>query len=114
MKQVFLNDTQLVANLLEATTFSQRLKGLLFTQYMSEENGLMLYRCKQVHTFGMHFTIDTVFLSKDMEIVFIQEGLSPNRIGKYVGRGVHVLELAEGSAQKYNLQIGAKLKVLEA
>jgi uncharacterized membrane protein (UPF0127 family) len=46
-----------------ANTFLKRLKGLLTSNGLEEDEGLIIKPCNSVHSFGMRFSIDLVFLS---------------------------------------------------
>lgn len=75
-----------------ADTFISRFKGLM-GQTIEPGEGLLLLRCRSIHTFFMKMQITAVYLSEDMTVLDI-ETLPPWRIGKHVWKTRHVLELA--------------------
>lgn len=79
---------------------------------MPENHGLLLTPCNEIHTFGMKFDIDTVALSKDNEILFIDRSVSPNKVRKKVKNGYKILELNSGAADKLKLCIGDTLEFI--
>src|SRR5580658_7183469 len=55
--------------------------------------GLWIKPSRGVHTIGMMFPIDLIFLSKENQVVGIEEHLRPFRISKYSFKATSVLEL---------------------
>ena len=49
-----------------ATTVSSRLLGLALLRREHAGAGLLIPRCRSVHTFGMRFPIDVLFLDEAM------------------------------------------------
>lgn len=59
--------------------------------------GLLIPRCACVHTFGMRFALDLVFLDRDARALAVRRGVPPRRFAWR--RGAHaVLELPEGES----------------
>ncbi|MDP4120107.1 MAG: DUF192 domain-containing protein [Bacillota bacterium] len=86
-----------------ADNFFSRLVGLLSTPSMSDNQGLLIKRCRQVHCIGMRFAIDVVFINKENKIVAIESNLKPGHFSKYYSSAVNVLELNSGVSQKFEL-----------
>jgi len=80
-----------------ADTYFKRLRGLLGKTHLEPGEGLLLTKCSSVHCLFMKFTIDVVYLSKDMTVMGM-ETIRPWRIGKLVWGTAHTLELGEGVA----------------
>lgn len=97
MVEIICNGSVIADQVRVADTYFTRLRGLLGTKKLERGEGLLLTQCSSVHCFFMKFTIDVVYLSKDM-VVLGTETLRPWRIGKWVRGTVHTLELAEGVA----------------
>jgi uncharacterized membrane protein (UPF0127 family) len=102
MKAV-INNSAIIKNVKKADTFMTRLVGLLNKNSIDFDEGFLLMRCTSIHCFFMKFTIDAVYLSKDMEVLYI-ETVKPWKIGKIVKNCAHVLELHEGAAK--NISVG--------
>ena len=75
-----------------ATTMRSRLLGLAFLARRRAPRGLLLPRCHSVHTFGMRFPIDVVFLDADGREIRRVDGLRPRRLVSQRGAAA-VLEL---------------------
>lgn len=102
MKAV-INNSAVIKNIKRADTFKTRLIGLLDRKSIDPDEGLLLMRCTSIHCFFMKFTIDAVYLSKDM-VVLYKETVKPWKIGKIVKNCAHVLELHEGASK--NISVG--------
>jgi len=90
-----------------ATGFAGRSVGLLGASRLPPRRGLLI-RTSQVHTIGMRFTIDAVYLSKAGRVVRVRT-LRPGRLGPLVPSARWVLELAEGEAARLHLTPGKTL-----
>jgi uncharacterized membrane protein (UPF0127 family) len=88
----------------EAKGFAGRSVGLLGTSGLPRGRGLLLRTC-QVHTIGMQFTIDVVYLSKGGRVVRVRT-LKPGRLGPLVPSARWVLELGAGEAARLALTPG--------
>lgn len=101
--KLLCNNILIASNVKVADTFVSRLVGLLGRKNIDEDEGLLLMNCSSIHCFFMKFTIDAVYLSKDMKVLY-KETIMPWRIGKVVKGCAHVLELSEGTAR--NILVG--------
>lgn len=91
--------TIITSNLKEATGFCSRLKGLIGKAYLKEGEGLWMARCRAIHTFGMRFPIDVVFLDKRNIVVAAIKNLPSRRITRFYFNAESVLELPTGSIE---------------
>lgn len=102
---------QLITDLRVATNEWSRGKGLLGTKSLGPEEALLIPRCNAIHTFFMKFTIDCVFLDKNMRVKAIHRQVKPFKIVWPVWGARSVIEFAEGRASELGLQIGEELHV---
>jgi uncharacterized membrane protein (UPF0127 family) len=93
-----------------ANTFFSRLKGLLGKRGLSSSEALLLIPCDMVHTLGMRFPIDVIFVNKLGEILKIEDDLKPNRLAARVRNAHGVVEMAAGMAKKLGLVPGDILR----
>jgi uncharacterized protein len=63
-----------------ATSRLSRLLGLALLGAERAPQGLLIPRCRSVHTFGMRFPIHVVFLDRASVPVAVRGSLPPNRI----------------------------------
>ncbi|MBO0702603.1 MAG: DUF192 domain-containing protein, partial [Candidatus Dormibacteraeota bacterium] len=64
----------------EAADFLGRGVGLLGRDALEPGTGLWIHPCKSIHTFGMRFSIDAVFLDRRHRVVRVVAGLRPWRM----------------------------------
>lgn len=78
-----------------AVTARSRLLGLALLRRERAGEGLLIPRCRSVHTFGMRFALDLVFCDRALRPLAIRAAVPPNR---FVGerRAACVLELPVG------------------
>jgi uncharacterized membrane protein (UPF0127 family) len=69
-----------------------RLLGLSFLEPAEAGEGLLIRRCGSVHTFGMRFPLDLVFLDSDHRVIEVRRGVGANRLVR-CRRAASVLEL---------------------
>ena len=108
---ILRNDIELFAAVKVADRFMSRLVGLLRTAGLSNDQGLLLKKCNQIHTFGMKFPIDVIFFSKDGKILHLEHHMRPGKVSPHVKNAYWVLELQSGSCQKYHLEVNQRLVV---
>jgi uncharacterized protein len=69
-----------------------RLLGLALLDRRTAGAGLLLPRCRSVHTFGMRFPLDLVFLDFELREVSLRRAVPPGRVA-FERRAQAVLEL---------------------
>ncbi len=90
----------------------QRLRGLLGRPPLKTHEALLLRPCNQIHTFGMRYALDLVFLDREGLIVKCVAGLPPRRMA-VSRRAIQVIEMPAGSLQRTGLCPGEKLSWTE-
>jgi uncharacterized protein len=75
--------------------------------------GLWIKPSRGVHTIGMLFPIDLIFLGKQNEVVGTVEHLRPFRISKVLLKATSVLELPPHTLYRTGTQIGDRLEIAE-
>lgn len=99
---------RIIENVLKTTNFFERMRGLLFKEKLKSNAGLIISPCSSVHTFGMKYTIDVVFLDKELTIVKLVKSLKPWRMTASHASCI-VLELVEDSINTLQLTTGQQL-----
>ena len=62
-----------------ASTWRARLLGLAGLRSLPDGAGLLLPRCRSIHTFGMRFALDLVWLDATGDIVRVDRAVPPRR-----------------------------------
>jgi uncharacterized membrane protein (UPF0127 family) len=96
-----------------ANSYLRRLVGLLGkTKRWSRFGcGLWIIPSRGVHTIGMMFPIDLIFLSKDKEVVHIEEFVRPFRISRVSLKAASVLELPAHTIYRTGTCVGDHLEI---
>ena len=103
--------TWLATKVRKADNFLTRLVGLLKRSHLGPEEALWLMPSKGIHTIGMKFPIDVVFLTKDNQVVGLISGLAPYRVSAIHLRGYSVLELPNGTIRKSRTELGDQFEI---
>jgi uncharacterized membrane protein (UPF0127 family) len=100
----------LLADWLEiADSGPKRNKGLLGRKQLSPGEGLWILPCESVHTFGMQFSIDLVYLDKKHRIRKVRGGVPPWRISACLSAH-SVIELPSGTIRTTGTRKGDTLE----
>jgi len=96
-----------------ADSYFTRLIGLLgkTKRWAQLGKGLWIVPSRGVHTIGMLFPIDLIFLSKDKEVVHLEEHVRPFRISKMSLKATSILELPPHTIYRSRTQVGDKLEI---
>jgi uncharacterized membrane protein (UPF0127 family) len=89
-----------------------RLKGLLGPRYLPSGCGLLLERCRAIHTLGMQRAIDVVFISESGRVLQLRRGLGAGRVA-WCRHASRVLELDAGDAWRLGLWTGCRVLFVE-
>ena len=89
-----------------AGSWFARLRGLLGAPEPRNGEGLLLVPCNAIHTYGMSFPLDVLFLSEEGRVVQAVAELHPGRRTERVNEGVYVLELPVGTIARTSTQVG--------
>jgi uncharacterized membrane protein (UPF0127 family) len=65
---------------LVATTLRSRLLGLALLRRERAGAGLLIPRCRSVHTFGMRFPLDVFFLDAEGRVIELHRSVPPCRV----------------------------------
>ena len=95
-----------------ADTSRKRNVGLLKHKSLPAGQGLWIVPCEGIHTFGMKFAIDVVFLDRKKKVLKVRPDMGRRRISLCL-LAHSVLELPAGTAVKTALQRGDELEFQE-
>lgn len=97
-----------------ADTPWSRLVGLLGknSRWARPGRGLWIVPSRGIHTIGMMFPLDLLFLDQDKHVVEIQEHLPPFRISSVCLRAASVLELPPHTVFRSGTRVGDQLEIV--
>src|SRR6202020_3332227 len=96
-----------------ADSYLRRLVGLLgkTRRWAQLGRGLWIVPSRGVHTIGMLFPIDLIFLGKDKEVVYVEEYVRPFRISKVSLKASSVLELPPHTIYRSGTKVGDQIEI---
>lgn len=97
-------------NVMVAASMLSRMRGLLGRPSLLSREGMLLRSCNLVHTFGMRYPIDVVFLRRDGMVLKVADAVRPSRACGHL-RACSVLELAAGEALRCGIAPGLTLPI---
>lgn len=86
-----------------------RRKGLLGRDGLAPGEGLWIVPCESIHTFGMRFPIDLVYLDRNKKVKKTRSGVPPWRLSACLSAH-SVLELVPGAIRASQTQSGDMLE----
>ena len=106
-------ETFVATEAIVADSYLRRLVGLLgkTKRWARLGAGLWIIPSSGVHTIGMLFPIDVVFLTKEKEVVHVEEHLRPFRVSKVSFKTLSVLELPAHTIYRTGTRVGDKLEI---
>ncbi len=98
-----------------AGTWWRRFRGFLGKAAPGRGEGILLAPCHAVHTVGMRFPLDVVFLTVDGTVVQLESFLRPWRVRRGAKATRYVLEVPAGTINATRTKVGDELSwALEA
>lgn len=88
-----------------ADSFWRRLVGLLLHRSLPDDEALLLVPCASIHTIGMRFTIDVIFLDNQNRVLGFSDNVVPNCIRVAPKGTVKVLEIAQGNRMRTGINL---------
>lgn len=89
----------------------RRMVGLLGKHSLEPGCGLFIVPSQAIHTVGMAFPIDVVFVDRNYNVVGVREAIPPLRLTRVFWKALGVLELPAGSIGASRTEVGDQLAV---
>jgi uncharacterized membrane protein (UPF0127 family) len=102
-----------VARLEIADTLWKQTVGLLGRSNLAPDYGLWLEPCNGIHTLGMRFPIDVLFLDKEGRALRLLSHVKAWRFCGPLWKARTVVELPAGTIQARALQVGRRYQIEE-
>jgi uncharacterized membrane protein (UPF0127 family) len=83
-----------------ARAFNERRRGLAKMEPMPPGHALHILRCNSVHTVGMRFALDLVWLGRGGTVVRVDEDVAPRRVRTCL-RAKTVIETRTGAGRRF-------------
>ncbi len=102
------NNKRITLDILSTENVFERTGGLLKLPKLAKGQGLLINKCNSIHTFGMAYNLDVVYLNRDYKIVKLISHMAPRRMSLCLN-AKHTLELLSGEITVLGLQRGMTL-----
>jgi uncharacterized membrane protein (UPF0127 family) len=99
-----------ITKVIMADDFKKRIKGLIGKKELSDQEGLLLCGCKQIHTMFMKYPINAYFMNKVYEVIAIEKNIQPWSKSEYYKDSYFVLET---NISDYDYCIGKSVCLLK-
>lgn len=96
-----------------ADTSRKRRRGLLKRDSLAAGQGLWISPCEAIHTIGMRFAIDVLFLDRSRKVMKIRKEMRPGKLAVCL-RAHSVLELPAGTSEATQTVTGDQLQFEKA
>jgi len=106
---LYLGGKCVVGEAWKTTTAWDRMRGLLGRPELTQTQGLLIEPCAAVHTIGMRYSLDLVFLDRQLRVKKTVRRLPPWRWAACAGAH-STLELAPGALDSAALKPGDALE----
>ena len=93
-------------NELMARGFFQRLTGMLTRKFSGKLDGIVFENCNTIHTFGMRFSLDVLFVDRNNVIIKIQKNMAPWKTASAGIKKCTAIELPAGTADMVMCKTG--------
>ncbi len=94
-----------------AATPWSRLIGLLGQRRLERGDGLLLCGEQAIHTIGMRFPIDVLYLDRTARVLRAFHSLPPQRLAPFLRDSHNVLELPAGTLAETGTRVGDELTI---
>lgn len=112
MKIIDVTESEVLAeNTQMADSFFKRLKGLLGTDGIESGSAMVLKPCNSVHTIGMRYPIDVIFVDGNNKVLKLVSHLPALRFA-FCSEASYVVELKAGVIDARSLRIGNELRII--
>jgi uncharacterized membrane protein (UPF0127 family) len=94
-----------------ADTHLSRLKGLVGRLRLKSDEGLWVVPSQGIHTLGVLFSVDLIYLDSECRVIHLVESLGSFRIGPIRPSCASVLELSPRTIYSSQTQVGDQLVI---
>jgi uncharacterized membrane protein (UPF0127 family) len=106
-----IRETFLSLAVVAADNTLARLKGLIGRLRLRSDEGLWVVPSRGVHTIGVFFPIDLVYLDADHRVIHVEESFPAFRVAPWRNQATSVLQLAPHTIFSSQTQLGDQLVI---
>lgn len=97
------DDEKIAITLFSTENIIERTGGLLRLSPLAKDQGLLINKCNSIHTFGMKYSLDVVYLNRHYKVVKLVENIKPRRMSLCL-KARHTLELLSGEISRLKIK----------
>lgn len=86
-----------------------RLRGYLGRPRPLKGQGILLFPCSSIHTFGMTFALDVIFLDEEGRVLEVLRGFAPWKRSPWVNGARYVLEVPVSTIEDTQTRVGDEM-----
>lgn len=90
---------------MQTQTLKERLGGLLVLERLQDRQALWITPCNSIHTFGMKYGLDLVYLDKKNIVCGLVNNVKPWRMSLCL-KAHTTMELLVGSIKQFDIRLG--------
>lgn len=94
----------IISEVVEANSFFSKLSGLITRKKLRDNQGFLIRDCNGIHTIGMRYGIDAVFIDRANRVLKIYYDIKPFRVTPFIKGAFSVLETAAGIIKRTSLK----------
>ncbi|MCP3668885.1 MAG: DUF192 domain-containing protein [Gammaproteobacteria bacterium] len=110
--QIYTQQQQVLAKLSgvnKTESITERTKGLLGKQELLENDGIWITPCNSIHTLGMKYALDIIYINRKGVIKKTVSQMRPRRVSLCLG--AHgTIELKSGTIDRIGIKIGDRVE----
>jgi len=94
--------------------FFPRALGLLARRHLHGDEGVWLTSCRAIHTVGMAYALDVIFVDGSGRVLRTCRNVPPNTLVLRCTRAKAVIELSAGTIDRVAVALGDQLELVES
>ena len=107
------NQNEIADNVKVANNPITRFVGLLNRSSLNKGEGLWIVPCNSIHSFGMKFKFDAVFIDKNNQVKHLVKNMDKWKASAIIFSAHSVLELPAGTIDSENIEIDDILEFIK-
>lgn len=113
LSKLMKGDEALIESVESALSLGSRMRGLLGRKKLESGHALHIKPCSSIHTWGMQFTLDLIFIDREYHVVNIIRDVAPGRMVLGGKHAASVIELESGWFDWERLSVGDEVNIKE-
>ncbi len=96
----------------QADTMAAKMIGLLKHRSLPAGEALIIPGCRSIHTWGMRFPIDVIFVDRAWQVVALERRIGPCRLIGPAWRAWAAVEVTAGTIEQTGVRLGDRFELV--